>query len=401
MPAFRPFAALRYEQGCDPALVTAPPYDVIDADQRARLLDRHPDNIVRVDLPAGEDGRDPYEVAPALLERWQQTSMLVRDPEPAFYPYSMDFTDDAGQARRTVGVFGTLALEAPGEGILPHEHTTPKARSDRLRMLQVCRANLSAVWGLVPAEGLTDLASTDEPALADFVDEDGVRHRLWRTSAADRIADIASAVGNAPVVIADGHHRFETALAYRQEQREAVGPGPWDAALLWAVELSSAQLAVRPIHRLVSGLPAGTDVRSLLSPFFELLPWRPADELDDACVAELVETGTLGAITPEATWRLRPRPEAFAGTRDLDTARVATIAGSWADHELAYQHGVATVTRQVARREADLGLVLRPVPVAEILAIAQGGERMPPKTTFFHPKPRTGLVLRMLDDLDS
>src|SRR5262245_56242977 len=261
MPDFAPFRGLRFDPDrVDLATVTAPPYDVIDEEQRAALVARHPDNIVRVDLPAAEDGRDPYEVAPQLLADWEASGLLLRDEEPAFYVHAMDFVDDDGHERTTVGVLGGLHLERPGEGgILPHEHTTPKAKSDRLRMLQVCRANLSAVWGLVPAPGLTALLTLDEAPIADFSDDDGVRHRFWKVDEPARVAAIAAAVSSAPFVIADGHHRYETSLQYRDERRASDGDGPWDAALVWAVELAEDQLCVRPIHRLIASLADGVD----------------------------------------------------------------------------------------------------------------------------------------------
>lgn len=402
MPAFAPFRGVRFDpERTVAADVTAPPYDVIDEHQRAALIERCADNVVRIDLPAGEDGRDPYEVAPGLLAAWMAEGTLVRDENPAFYAYRLDYTDDAGVERSTSGVLGALTLERPGEGgILPHEHTTPKAKSDRLRMLQVCRANLSAVWGLVPADGLTALLQVDDDPVADFV-EDSVRHRFWVVDDPDRVAAISDAVGDAPMVIADGHHRFETSLAYRDERRATDGAGPWDAALFWAVELNDEQLSVRPIHRLISGLPPGTDLPTLLARHFTAEPFEGIDgpdSLDDAVVARLVDDGALALVLPDVVYRLRPRDGAFEGGRDLDTVRLDTALAALPPHDLVYQHGVGNVVHRVRSGEAQAGVLLRPASVTQILDIAHGGERMPPKTTFFHPKPRTGLVIRLLDE---
>lgn len=399
MPDFAPFRGLRYDPArVDLAAVTAPPYDVIDEEQRATLVGRDPMNVVRVDLPAAEDGRDPYEVAPTLLADWEAASILRRDDRPSFYVHAMDFVDDSGAPRTTVGVLGALQLERPGEGgILPHEHTTPKAKSDRLRMLQVCRANLSAVWGLVPAAGLAGLLAVDDAPVGDFVDDDGVRHRLWVVDDAERIDAIRAAVSAVPFVIADGHHRYETSLQYRDERRAADGDGPWDAALVWAVELAEDQLFVRPIHRLISGLPDGVDVLEALMPFYAPEPF-PADEpYDESTVAALVEAGGIGLLMPDEPWLLVPRPGVFDGVRELDTTRLDVALAALPEHELSYQHGVGNVVRRIAKGEAQAGLLLRPAPVSQILEIAHGGERMPPKTTFFHPKPVTGLVIRPLD----
>jgi uncharacterized protein (DUF1015 family) len=399
MPEFSPFRGVRYDAArVDLADVTAPPYDVIDEEQRAALVARHRNNVVRVDLPAAEDGRDPYEVAPALIREWEAEGTLVRDAEPSFYVHRMDFVDDAGVARSTVGVLGALRLERPGEGgILPHEHTTPKAKSDRLRMLQVCEANLSAVWGLVPAAGLAALLEVGDAPVGDFTDEDDVRHRFWVVDDPERIAAIATAVSSAPFVIADGHHRYETSLQYRDERRARDGDGPWDATLAWAVELAEEQLCVRPIHRLIAGLPDGVDVLEALMPFYAPEPFPVDEPYDEATVAALVDAGGIGLLLPDEPWLLVPRPGAFDGVRELDTTRLDVALAGVPPHELTYQHGVGNVVRRVAKGEAQAGVLLRPAPVSQILEIAHGGERMPPKTTFFHPKPVTGLVIRPFD----
>ena len=316
MPAFAPFRGVRFDpERTVAADVTAPPYDVIDEEQRAALIERCADNVVRVDLPSGEDGRDPYEVAPALLAAWRADGTLVRDQSASYYVYRLDFVDDTGVERSTTGVFGALTLERPGEGgILPHEQTTPKAKSDRLRMLQVCEANLSAVWGLVPAPGLTTLLTVDQPALGDFVDEDGVRHRFWVVDDPETVRSISATVSAAPMVIADGHHRFETSLAYRDERRETDGAGPWDAALFWAVELSEEQLCVRPIHRLLSGLPDDLDLVAALAPSFEATSLGPPGDLDDGVVDP---SGRRGRTRPGPP---RRGPVAAAATRGVRRA---------------------------------------------------------------------------------
>jgi uncharacterized protein (DUF1015 family) len=399
MPEFAPFRGLRYDTSrVDLAEVTAPPYDVIDEEQRAALVARHDHNIVRVDLPAAEDGHDPYEVAPSLLAGWEADGVLHRDQQPAFYVHAMDFVDDTGVARTTTGVLGALRLEAPGEGgILPHEHTTPKAKSDRLRMLEVCEANLSAVWGLAPAAGLTDLLQIDATPVADFTDDDGVRHRFWVLVDPERVEAIATAVSAVPLVIADGHHRYETSLQYRDERRASGGEGPWDSTLVWVVELAEDQLCVRPIHRLVSGLPDGVDLLEALMPYYAPEPFPVDEPLEEDAVAALVEAGGIGLVLPDELYLLAPRPGVFDSVRDLDTTRLDVALADLPPHELAYQHGVGNVVRRVAKGDAQGGVLLRPAPVEQILEIARGGERMPPKTTFFHPKPCTGLVIRPLD----
>ena len=237
MPRFEPFRAIRYDLGTnEPAAVTAPPYDVIDAAGREALCRRSEVNVVNVDLPVS--GADPYTEAAARLDRWRRDGVLILDDEPTFTVYRMERTDDDGRVRRTTGVFGSMQLSRPGEGdILPHEYTTPKARSDRLDLLRATRTNLSAVWGLSPAPGLSDLLTIEDDPLCRF-ESDGVVHTLWCVNDPERMAAIGEKVGTHPIVIADGHHRYETSLAYRDERTAADGvPGAADSVLTFVVEL--------------------------------------------------------------------------------------------------------------------------------------------------------------------
>ena len=398
MPRFRPFAGLRY----DPARVhldevAAPPYDVIDDLRRARLAGSHPYNAVRIDLPIEDDDRDRYVEARRLFTEWQDEGVLRRDPTPAFYAYRMDYTDLVGRPTHTIGVIGALELSRPDQGeILPHEQTTPKAKSDRLEMLRACRANLSAIWALSPAVGLTDLCAIGAEPDAAWTASDGVRHALWAVTDPARVAAIEAAVTAEPVLIADGHHRFETSLAYRDERRAADGDrgGPYDAAMTFVVELVEHELLVLPIHRLVSGLPAGFDLVGALAPFFELTPAEPVTE---ATVARMQEIDALTLVLPDAAWYLSPRPEAMAAARDLDSSRLDVALAALPPHTVSFQHGVAHVLDRLRDGEVQAGVLLRPVRVAQIAEIAHGGERMPPKSTYFHPKPSTGAVFRTLD----
>jgi uncharacterized protein (DUF1015 family) len=394
---FAPFPGIRYDLDRVPlGDVIAPPYDVIDDDDRAALVARHERSSVRIDLPADEDGRDRYEVARCLLRDWLEDGTLRVDGSPTFTVYRMSYDDDAGRPRHTTGVIGALELQAPGTDILPHEHTTPKAKSDRLDMLRSCRANLSAIWGLSLARGLTDLLPTDAAPDAETTDDDGVTHAVWVVDDPGAVAAISAAVAEHPVVIADGHHRYETSLAYRHE-READGePGPAAATMAYVVELVDDELTVRAIHRLLTGLPEGTDLVAALDPWFEPLgPPAAGTPVTQA----MADAGALCVVTPGGEVLIRPRPGAFDGVTDLDSSRLdAALAGAFGDTgpQLSYQHGVDLVRRAVADGRAQVGVLLRPATVAQIEATAHGGERMPPKTTFFHPKPKTGLVFRSL-----
>lgn len=395
MARFQPFVGIRYDQKrSDLGRVIAPPYDVIDAAQRATLAARDPHNSVLIDLPSEADGDGRYDQAREQLEAWRADGVLVDDERPSFTAYRMIASDDAGVERHTTGVIGALELSPPGTDILPHEHTTPKAKSDRLDLLRSCRANLSAIWGLSLTKGLTDLLPVGDEPLADVVDEDGVRHTVWRIDDPVACAAISAAVAEHPVVIADGHHRYETSLAYKGEREEADGlPGEAGATMTYIVELVEDELTVHAIHRLLAGLPEGTDVEAALSPWFEPLGSPPAGV---PATTAMVDAGALTLVLPDREVLLRPRPDALANARDLDSSRLDVGLAALPAHVLSYQHGVDQVRAAVASGAAQAGVLLRPATVAQIEATANGGERMPPKTTFFHPKPKTGLVFRSL-----
>jgi uncharacterized protein (DUF1015 family) len=386
VPRFEPFAAIRYREDIDLNVVTSPPYDVIDTAERERLAASTAYNAVHVDLPSD------YDEAAGLLRRWEDEGVLVSDDEPSFYVYRMGYTDEAGRARQSTGVLGALELQVPGEGdVLPHEHTTPKAKSDRLALTRATQANLSPIWGLSLASGLTGLADVPGPPVGRATDELGVHHRLWRVTAPAIVEAISELVSSAPVVIADGHHRYETSLQYRDE----VGPGtPADLTLALVVELTESELAVRPIHRLLHGL-AGVDVVEALSGVFE--PFE-AGRADETLPAQMDDAGALGLVLGDGSaWLLRPREGAFPGDLpDLDSSRLDVARQALPPHDVEYQHGTDIVLRRVAAGEADAGVLLRPATVAQIQATAHARDRMPPKTTYFYPKPRTGFVFRKL-----
>ena len=315
MPRFEPFPGVLYDiERFDLGEVTAPPYDVIDDAERELLGARSPWNVVHIDLPAEADGRDRYENACYLLHHWLDVEVLRTDDEPAFYVYRMGYHDEAGHALQTAGVIGALELSEPGtKGVFPHEQTTPKAHSDRLEMLRSCRANLSAVWGLSLTPGLGALCELPGPPDARWTDDDGVHHRLYRVLEPGVVAAIRDAVAASPVVIADGHHRYSTSLAYKGERNE---PGaPPDFVMAFIVELAPEQLNVLPIHRLLSGIDPGVDVLAALEPWFESFDAGPLDgastisaRMADAGALALVRTGRLlVAATPSGRVRRRRR----------------------------------------------------------------------------------------------
>ena len=386
MPRFEPFPAIRYDHDrVDVAAVVAPPYDVLSADDRAALAAQDAHNVVIVDVPDEADGPDRYKVAGETFRAWRDEGILIVDNEPAYYRYAMTFTDESGTRRTIAGVLGALAVVDPGGDVLPHEQTTPKASTDRLDLTRATEANLSPIWGLSLAAGLA--ARTAEPGevLARVTDADGVEHRLDRIDDPARVEAIHAAIASAPVLIADGHHRYGVARSYRDER----GPGtPADLTLAFVQELTEEQLVVQPIHRLVT---TDADLAAALAASFEL---SEPTAVDLATPAEQQRRGALCLVAADGAGRfLVPRAGAFDGVRDLDSARLDHALAS-VSHTLEYQHGVTETLEALRRGPASWAVLLRPVTVAQIRATASEGALMPPKSTFFWPKLRTGLVFR-------
>lgn len=397
MPEFLPFRGVHYDlTRNDLAEVSAPPYDVIDAADREQLITRDANNIVQIDLPLEGDGPSRYEHAAATFDAWLSDGVLVRDEEPSFYLYQMETYNDTGESTHTLGVLGALRLSRPDEGdILPHEFTTPKAKSDRLDLLRATRVNLSAIWGLSLSAGLTELCRTSADPDAQWSDDEGTRHTLWTIHDPSTCAEISACVGASPIVVADGHHRYETSLAYRDE-RVSAGDDPMGAehALVYVVELTEDELEVRPIHRLINGIDSKTLI-DRVADYFTVTETIP---VDDSITDQMLEHGALVVVDTSGSGTLLiPRPNMFESVDDLDSARLAHALQDCTDIEVRYQHGVTNIVDALTRNEADCGVLLRPATVAQIQANAHSGNRMPPKTTFFHPKPRTGQVFRITD----
>jgi uncharacterized protein (DUF1015 family) len=399
VPRFEPFQGLRYRPEVAPlAQVIAPPYDVISASERSHLAARHRANAVLVELPEADlsGGRDRYMVAADLFARWQAKGILLADPGPSLYPYRM--TDRSGRA--TTGVIGALGLADPGEesDILPHEQTLPKPKSDRLDLLRATRANLSPIWGLSMAVGVTaTFDPTDDDPVADVYDDDGVRHQLWVLNDADTVAAVRAAIATAPVVLADGHHRYETARAYQAERRQASGgaPGSYDLVMSLVVELSEDQLTVGAIHRTISGLPEDFDLVGALAPWFDVVR---AGAADDRTLGALAGSSSLTLVADGQAFLLLAHPEVQEQEgNDLDSNLIATVLAALPAHEVMHRHSVAEAMEALRDGEGQAAFLLRPVTVKQIDEWANERRRMPPKTTFFSPKPRTGMVFRSLD----
>jgi uncharacterized protein (DUF1015 family) len=396
VPRFEPFRALRYRDSSPAHLevVTAPPYDVLSETDRAELAAKHPTNIVHVDVPLESDGPARYDKAAGLLSSWIATGDLVLDDQPSFTIYRMEFTDALGRLRRTSGVIGALEVVDEGSGgVLPHERTTPKAKTDRLDLTRATLANLSPVWGLSLTAGLTDLLAEPAEPVGSITVE-GVVHSFERVSDPSRVEAISRAVGGSDVVIADGHHRYAISRTFRDEQRadDRGTHGNAELTMTYVGELIEEQLSVDAIHRLYTGISASELTRAFES-FFDI---HEAGALGPAVVNEMRSRGALVLVRTDRTGLFMvPRPSSFDGVRDLDGARLEHVLRGVA-HEVTYQHGVEHILDIVASGRAEAGVLIRPVTVAEIRRTADEGLLMPPKSTFFTPKLRTGPVIRPL-----
>ena len=392
MPRFEPFQALRYRRNVDLHNVCSPPYDVLSDIDRLALATAHANNIVHIDMPVASSG-NAYEHAATVLNQWIAEGVLVRDDQPSFTLYRMKFTDTTGKARNVVGVIGALEVVDEGAGgVLPHERTTPKAKTDRLELTRATDANLSPVWGLSLAAGLSQLLTESGELLGELTDDLGVVHSVERVSDANRIAHISAAIAAHPVVIADGHHRYAISRTYRDEVRERTNSTSTGAELTmtYVNELIDEQLSVAAIHRLYEGITY-KELAAALSPFFTI---NDADPVGPSTLSQMNERGALCLVakTGRTHW-LTPIAEKFAGIRNLDSAYLEHALSS-VQHEVRYQHGVTEVQHELSTSNAAAAILIRPVSVAEIQRTANEGLLMPPKSTFFSPKLRTGFVLR-------
>jgi uncharacterized protein (DUF1015 family) len=419
MADIEPLRALHYalEKTGGLQAVVAPPYDVIDAEQRAALQAQSEYNVVGIDLPQG-DG-DPYEHAARLLTDWQAAGAVVRDATEALWPLEQDYTGPDGRARTRRGFLARVRVEDYGAGrIRPHERTHPGPKEDRLRLTRATRANLSPIFSL-----FSDPTGATWGALAPFTqaepwarttDPDGTVNRLWRVGDPAAIAAVRAAAGPAEMLIADGHHRYETARVYAEE---IGGEGPHRYVLMCLVALEDPGLTVFPTHRLVRGL--GPERQEALATAirrdFAIEPLERTDELPPES-SEQVRLGYIDAHFRKP-FRLTLKDPAIADAalpdraepyRRLDTAVLEALilkgALGMSDEDIDHLEGLGyardddQAVELVESGEYDAAFFMSPTPVQRVQAVAASGESMPPKSTYFFPKVPTGLLFNPLSD---
>ncbi len=419
---FAPFRALRYvaDDGPDLARRTAPPYDVIDTAGVTALEAAHPHNVVRLTLPRDTDESSPdsrYDRAGRTLRAWIAVGVLHRDDAPALYVYE-EIHD--GHIQR--GLVGAVALVDPDAGIiLPHENTMAGPVADRLALTVATGANLEPIFLLYPGGGLTSqiVAATaaTQPLLTTMTD-DGVSHRIWALTDSGDLARIADDLYGRHAVIADGHHRYATYRRYQADRHAAgAGAGPWDFGLAFLVDAQVSGPAVHAIHRVVAGLDVAEAARRAASAFSVTQLDAAPDPSGMALLNELAEAGKGGhafMITDGRAAFLLSEPdpallaEALPADRstafrklDVTVAHLALIVKVWGlpdtEETIRYRHDAASAIAAAAQA-GGTALLLNPTPTADVAAVAAAGERMPRKSTLFTPKPRSGLLIRLLDN---
>jgi len=392
--------------------VVAPPYDVIDAEQRAVLEAGSPYNIVRVDLPEG--GEDRYDRAAARLAAWEQEGVIIRDAEPALWTLRQDYTGPDGRARTRNGFFARVRIEDYGPGrIRPHERTHPGPKQDRLRLTRATRTNLSPIFSLYSdPDGAAMGALTGAEPWSETTDPDGTVNRLGRVTDPEAIAAASTALAGTELLIADGHHRYETARVYAEE---IGGDGPHRYVLMCLVALEDPGLTVFPTHRLVRGLSPEQHqtLAEALRRDFEIAPLDGRADL----APESGNTVRIGYLDSHfrRPYMLTLNDQAIADAalsghaepyRRLDTAVLEALilkrALGFSDHDidelngLGYARNFNQALDLIDGAAYDAAFFMAPTPVARVQAVAASGESMPPKSTYFVPKVGTGLVFNPL-----
>jgi uncharacterized protein (DUF1015 family) len=387
VPRVAPFRPLSFDPAVAGPLdrLTAPPYDVISGHGRTSLAAASPYNIVHLDLAERQGASDGnvYAGAARLLDAWRSDGIL-RSGELGYVAYESTFRLD-GHERRLEGIFCAMQLEPWGRDVLPHEETMPGPVQDRLQLLRALRTHLSAVYGTIagPCPELGELLDRvrAEPPAASIVDEEEVRHRIWRVGAD---APVDEWLADEPLLIADGHHRYTTALAYRDEQRATAGPGPWDRAFVLVVDAGSQDVPVLPYHRVQLGgsPPSGGD------PVPDL-----AGALANASDADLryaTIRRTVGGSIAYALETLTGEPPTVRALHEQ------VLDGKVPDDALRFTHDATDADTAVRSGEAVAAYLLPPTAPERIRQAVERGQRLPRKSTFFWPKPRTGLVMMPL-----
>ncbi len=420
MAEIQPLHAVHYDTGTAGALenLVAPPYDVIDDRMRRELTAKSPFNIVEVDLPKPDvDGEDPYAHAEHIFEAWLQQGVMVKEREPSIWVMRQQFSLGKETVNRT-GFFARVRVEDYGQGrIRPHERTHPGPKEDRLRLTRATRCNLSPIFSLFNDPG--DAASkvldpvTDTEPYFTVVDADGIADRVWRVTDPETIAGIQAALADAELLIADGHHRYETARVYAEE---IGGEGDHNYVLQFLCSMEDPGMVILPTHRLLTDLKTSEKHEAMAATLREHFDIERV-ELEDIepTAGDMPSFGYIDAhfkqpfrltLKDRASLEqaMPDKPEAY---RRLDTAVLESLilrgpAGLSEDdishlNGLAYSKDAEQALAMINNGYADAAFIMRGTPIDQVRQVAAAGETMPPKSTFFYPKIPTGLLVSPLE----
>jgi uncharacterized protein (DUF1015 family) len=424
MPEIVPFKGIVYGQGVirDASRLICPPYDAIPPSMQKELYEASPYNAVRMELPMEED---PYSSASSRLREWLASGILAQDGEPALYPYFQTFEDEHGVSHTRTGLFAALRLyDFSEQQVLPHERTLSGPKADRLKMFRETRANLSSIFGLYADESrradqvVREFTEQNEPVIdAEF---QGVRSRMWRMTDPALIGVVQSVLHDRKVYIADGHHRYETGVTYSRECAAAnpghTGTEAYNYILAYLSNIYDEGLLVLPIHRLVHGLESFNQANFVARLERDFTVWElPGRKALDEYLANARSGTAYGIVMPGITLGISldskpsevlslPVPEALQNLgvvvlHDLVLGQMLGIS----TEAMARQTNLTYVTRSrdvyeaVASGAAQIGVVVKPVGVDEVISVSGSGEAMPQKSTWFYPKLMTGMVFHSLE----
>ena len=417
--------------------VVAPPYDIIDSTLQKTLHDRHPNNVIRLELgyelPGDDASNSKYTRAAAALNDWLKSGALRRDAQPSIYYHTIEYhppySAPGTPTKLFKGFLSTVELEEFGSGkIYPHENTRAAAKTDRLNLLEACRANFSPIISLYsdPQDEVLKLIeqsiASEKPRI-DFQDDVGFRQRLWSVSDKAVLDNVVRIMQTKQLFIADGHHRYETALNYRRARRQQSGtsasPQPYDHVLMLFASLEDKGLTVLPTHRvLTTPVPAPSELLRRFEPVFDVTPFAFQPSNEPQVRRQFIERlRNEGQAVPVFGLALQNDPHYYLLTlKPAHRPSAATSPRDRLDVSLLQQHVITALCPSQTEQEAILyskddhealnwvrqgtgtaALLLNPTKVAEVQAVASAGERMPHKSTYFFPKPLTGLVMNVME----
>ncbi|MBO8167775.1 MAG: DUF1015 domain-containing protein [Thermoanaerobacteraceae bacterium] len=428
MAAIVPIKGLRYNQNkiTNIADVLTPPYDVIDPVAQQLFYDRHPYNIIRLELGktyADDDtNNNRYTRAAKTFRQWWENGILVQDDKPSIYLYQQQFTVQDKTYTRTGFICGLQCEEyAPG-AVLPHEETLPKAKEDRKKLMEACHANFSCIFGLydepeMKVQSLLLAACKGKKPDYAITDGQNVTHLLWAIQDQELIAEVQRILADKTVYIADGHHRYETALAHAEEMRALGNPG-YEHVMVTLVNLHDEGLVILPTHRLLKNIPE-LNMEQLLhsvADYFEIEKIAATEHGVEERLSSTRQTSFVlypgGEEAYQLTLKGSCKPETLHGHdksvpwRQLDVSILHSLilekhlgigsAQRASGKYLAYTRDAQEALTKVQSGEYQLAVFMKPTKVEQVIAVAAAGDKMPQKSTYFYPKLITGLVINPL-----